>query len=744
VAQRPCRPPALDTAYSARVAHALRAGRDLWGEELLAAPDGPTYDAARAYLKPLLLAKAPQRRPLTDSGVYYLPFAQPAGAEDADSVALHVADGSQILSQRIGGRALAVGVGAAGRERYGSCLARLGIPSLARGYLPILDTRYVDASGVRYEQQSFVARIPETVSLVSFVRLRADTRHAAGASAELRLTPSVVGLAAAGNRLVRGAAAYLLFSTGGTFDGRSVGYPVSPGTVRTIYAAWIADPAPTREFELDDSAFEAARRSTVAYWEQRLSEGADFVVPERRVLDAERSLLVQNLVLTWWYSVGNPYEEFSFPESVDVAQVMGAFGFGEVSRAILRTSLHRRPTPYPNWKMGEKLVGAALYFRLFRDRSYVAEVTPVLRRYVDALARQITAGSGMLAQERFSSDIPDSVYGLHSQAVVWQGLHAMGAVWSQTGRGSLAARCVGLAARLEAGLREAVRASARRLPDGSLFLPARLLDLEPAYDAVTASRSGSYWNLVTPYALASGLFAPGGPEARGALAYLQRHGSRLLGLVRATAFALYGTPTYPPAGTDQVYGINAARFLADNDRADELVLSLYGHLAAGMTAGTFVSGEAASVAPLGNGYYRSMYLPPNSASNAAFLETLRLMLVHETRTRGGDPNGLELAYATPRAWLRPGGRIAVRGAPTSFGTLSYSITAGRDAVRVLVDVPARSRPPRLTLRLRLPRGSHLAEVRLGGRPFGRFDPSTGTLDLSGRRGRVEVAVRVRR
>ena len=86
------------------------------------------------------------------------------------------------------------------------------------------------------------------------------------------------------------------------------------------------------------------------------------------------------------------------------------------------------------------------------------------------------------------------------------------------------------------------------------------------------------------------------------------------------------------------------------------MLSLYGQLAAGMTRGTFVAGEGATVAPLGGERYRSMYLPPNGAANAAFLETLRLLLVHET------PDGLELAPATPRAWLAPGKRIVVRRA----------------------------------------------------------------------------------
>ena len=36
--------------------------------------------------------------------------------------------------------------------------------------------------------------------------------------------------------------------------------------------------------------------------------------PEERVNDATRNLLIQNLTLTYRYSIGNPYEQFSFPE----------------------------------------------------------------------------------------------------------------------------------------------------------------------------------------------------------------------------------------------------------------------------------------------------------------------------------------------------------------------------------------------------------------------------------------------
>ena len=136
-------------AYTKRILDVLGAGREVWGDRLLALPGGPSHAAARRYLKPLMFARGAQGRSLTASGVYYLPFAQPDGARGAGSVALHVADGSQIVSQHVGGAALTVLVGSSGRERFGSCLARLATPALAGGYLPILETRYVDSTGVQ-------------------------------------------------------------------------------------------------------------------------------------------------------------------------------------------------------------------------------------------------------------------------------------------------------------------------------------------------------------------------------------------------------------------------------------------------------------------------------------------------------------------------------------------------------------------------------------------------------------------
>ena len=98
------------------------------------------------------------------------------------------------------------------------------------------------------------------------------------------------------------------------------------------------------------------------------------------------------------------------------------------------------------------------------------------------------------------------------------------------------------------------------------------------------------------------------------------------------------------SGTDQVYGVNMSRFLAAEDQPDQLVLSLYGQLAAGMTPNTFVAGEAASVAPLDGLRYRAMYLPPNATRTTRSSRRCGCMLVQDTAV--GAPAGVRDA-----AWL---------------------------------------------------------------------------------------------
>ena len=741
-----CPPLPHDYAYDSAVQAALSARSDLWGNQLLSTPGGPTYAGARRFLHPLMLVGPPAGKDphrLTDSGIYYLAFGRPDDNAGARAVDLHVADGSQIVSRRVRGPSLSVDVGLRATERYGSCLARLAPAKLGGGYLPILKTSYRDATGVRYSQESFATQIPQTGRLVSFIRVTIDPRHSGHPRARVRFTASLKGLHRAGNQLRHGRKTALVFSQGArrVRDG-SVTYSTVGGRKRTVYAAWISKPSLTKPFRLDATSYRRARHSVALYWTRRLASGAHFTVPDRVVMNAERNLLIQNIAHAWRYSLGNPYERFSW-ELIDVAEVMGEYGFTGVERAIASKSIHRGSF-FPNRADGLRLSVTADYFRRTGDARFVRRVNPYLQGALGRFELQLAnSKTGLLDPERYGMDISAEVYGLHDQALVLQGLRAMAGVWTRVGRADLAARATHDAAQLEAGLRSAVQSAERALPDGSLFVPVPLLDgSQQPYGSVTDSLAGSYWNLVMPYALASGVFQPGSREATGLFRYLQNHGSRLLGLVRFRAFGESGKPGYRTPGVDDVYGLSAARFLADNGQADQLILSLYGKLGADMTQGTFVSGEGSTVGPVQGEYYRSMFRPPNSVNNAFFLETLRLMLVHETRDATGTPNGLELGYSTPRRWLLGGKLVSARGMRTSFGPLSYTLRARRGSVTARLTVPRRLGSATLKLRLRLPLGERITSVTVGGRAFARFDAASQTVDLTGLHGHVNLVASI--
>lgn len=712
--------PGASRAYADGVTAAARSGRDVWGNRLLAAPDGPSYDAAHRRLAPLLYAVEQKRKPMTLSGVYYIPLAYPTGRRSPVTYALAVADGSQVITRHVTGYSVSVQVGADGRERYGSCLARTQTATLADGYLPILDTSYVDASGVRYTEEEFAGRIDGVRSIVTLIKLTVDA------------TASTKG-------------AVVRFATRWPerlLTDQPTPVHVAAGTTAEVYAGWLNTVPLLRPVHLNPGIYDRARAGVVRYWNGRLAEGATFSVPDQKVLDAERAILIQQLTQGWRYSVGNLYEELSFAEGLDTAAVMGEYGFRDDVAEILGVSLDRLqriPERFSEWRAGERLLAEATYYDLYRDRNALAAASPALADLVGELSdRQYANGpdAGRLEPEPISADLGGAVDGLAAQVVAWQGLRAMARVWRETGHRADARQATAIAVPLEAALRLAVRKRSVHMPDGSLFVPATLSAPVAPYRRITATRMGSYWNLVMPYAFASGFFPPGQAAAQGISTYLMNHGGRLLGVTRADSHIVYG-PHRVGNGLGQVYGLNVSRFLADNDEPDQLALSLYGMLGVAMTPDTYVSGEAISVTPIGGAYYRSMYMSPNLGANSSFLGTLRLLLVHEEE-RDGATTGVDLAFSTPRSWLTDGDAIVVHGARTSGGVVSYSIERTGTQIAISVTAP---RGLKVRMRLRLPAGDRLLGVRAGGTRL-PFDPRTSTFAVPHPAGHADLVATV--
>jgi hypothetical protein len=118
--------------------------------------------------------------------------------------------------------------------------------------------------------------------------------------------------------------------------------------------------------------------------------------------------------------------------------------------------------------------------------------------------------------------------------------------------------------------------------------------------------------------------------------------------------------------------------------------------------------------------------PPDKIfEEAAFLERFRHMLVMEEGDR------LWLARATPRAWLEHGKKIAVRGAPTHFGMVSYQIVSFVDEgkIRATVEMPSRGGHKAVFLRIRHPRAVSIKRVTVNGRDWRQFEPDKEVIRL---------------
>ena len=103
------------------------------------------------------------------------------------------------------------------------------------------------------------------------------------------------------------------------------------------------------------------------------------------------------------------------------------------------------------------MIGSARYYQLTGDRPYLNGVTRAIARLHDGDRAADSATARAARPERYSSDIRTRVYGLHSQAIVWEGLSAMARSGRRPGTGP---RCRTRAAAREparTGLRRAVR-----------------------------------------------------------------------------------------------------------------------------------------------------------------------------------------------------------------------------------------------------------------------------------------------
>ncbi|MFG3712457.1 LamG-like jellyroll fold domain-containing protein [Micromonospora sp. NPDC047730] len=771
--------PAFPDGYVQRVQAALRQGTDTWGEQLMALPDGPTMANMRDLLVPANHGDdfwhdtRWNNLPLT----YPMPDLKNFSAQRDFS--FHFTDGSQINSDFADGRTrqwVKFYVGD-GTELYGSAETRLDEPTLADGYQPVLQNRYTDRQGRTYERESYVTRFSGSARLMSMIRFIVRPGNSGQTSATLRVNLNgmyVAGAVAAENNLKVGDKLALAYSGQAAWSAPDLTYTLdlSKGPAE-VHLLMMNQPQALGTVVMDSSGYDARRAQMIAYWKGQLDAGSGVQIPEKYAADAMRSMLLTNLVMGYNLTIGNGYElpddpKFAWiPEVVATVGSLGDFGYAPRTRQTMDEFLVRGQylDGFTTWERGIKLQAAARYHLQTGDSGLITAHLATFKAWLNDIAAQRSNDpNGLLAKTSLYSDNSARAHGIHHQADVWRGLRDMGVVLRLIGRPDDAAAFTAQADGLRAATLAAIDRSKTQLPDGSVFVPVALLepnDFDPA-GMITNSPQGSYWNLIMPYALGSGLIDLNSPVGQGLTTFLNKHGATFLGLTR---FNLSGEPVeacqtrpagpwpaadgYRSSGVDQQYGWSYLKYLDQIGDADRIGLTFYGMLAQGFTRNTFIGGEGETVAPCPMEYYRSQFRAPLSPNNATYLKALRGMLVNETLDAAGVPTELDLAPATPKPWLSDGQTVGVTKLPTLFGPVTYSITSAvaRGTIEATVTPPpaAAGRPglQQVKLHLRLPAGYRLEAATANGAAVAIEGdavtvPGTGTTTVRATVSRVKV------
>lgn len=706
---------------------ALQAKEDFWGQIATHQPGGPSYEFFSQLLPPLRYV---------DAAFKYYPIV--LSAPDAPLKARLVSNGSAINARAVKrtwkdyGIPITFKVGD-DEAVFGADLNALRGPNYERGYLPIVSLTYQHNSQVCEEEVFATVDTLGADSGLVFVRFKNLT------NADLKVTAAVPPGSAihVSEGAIRGTNSYawVWFDDHWQWDAAksALATKILPGESAYLAIAARAMAQPVRMPDLAGD-YDAQRKSCINLWLAYIRNGMSLNVPEPIVNDAWRANIIGDYMLMKGdnadYSYGNQYERLYEAECGDTVRSLMLFGYAQDTKRMMVPLLnYTRTNGNYSLKFHQaafKLQMLAHYYWLTRDANFVREQRLQWQREVNLLSTNREPRTGILPKEQYAGDIFDRIYSLNSSANGWRGLRDIAAVLIDMGDREEGERIGNVAREFRKAISIAVDKSINDTTTPP-FIPLSLYGNEAPYDPITASKMGSYWNLMAPYVIGSGVFGPGDERESWLIEYLQKHGGICMGMIR---FDQHSGLFANENAVDDLYTLRYVDKLAERDDVDRVLTGFYGKLAQGMTRDTFIGGEASSLKPL-DGFGRPLYLPPNSSANAFFLWTLRDLLVQDWDLNDdGQPETLRLMFATPRRWMNDGQEIKLDHAPTAFGEVSVRMYSKLSAGQVIVEVapPMRNPPKQTLLRVRLPENWVLRSANVEGQNI-TFD-MRGTMDIT--------------
>ena len=729
---------------------AVRAKRDVWGEAAMAQPNGASYE----FFAPLL---PPPRYVNADFRHYPIVLSAPNSPVKARLIAngsgINLRGGARSWNDN--GLPFTFRVGP-DELIFGTFRDRLSEPTLAEGYLPIVEIRYQHISPIQSEGAVPLTQVrPQRVPEIYRVEAFAATHPALAANGVVFVKFSLAQGASGFVAVNVADSSPVSFTSGrltneksetvAVFDGqwrwerqRAVARLTAMSSVTFALATRPLNSAV--ELKLD---YEAERAHCAETWRGLLGSAMRVETPEPLVNNAWRHLLIQNFELITGdrihYSTGNQYDRIYEAEGSDAALALMAWGYEADMRRLIGPLLEFTRKGLEFHQAGFKIMDVCRYYWQTRDAGAVRALRPLWEKEAQLLIEGRTGPHGLFPPERYTGDISTPAQPVNANAHAWRALRDLGAVLAAMGETNDARRYAEVAREFRKTVLTAIEKSARRETTPP-FVPVALFSDEPAHTPIIRSRIGSYWNIIIGYTIGSGVFPPGSAEEHWIPRYQEQHGGIFMGMVRSG-----GDEFNFWTGEHRVNPLYGTRYALDTLRRDDperALVSFYGMLAQGFTRNTFVCGEGCALTPVDDGG-RIFYCPPNSAANGHFLSMLRNLLVQDwDLSDDGKPETLRLMFATPRRWLEEGKAVRVERAPTAFGPVSVTLRSQLERGEVIAEValPERETPAKTWLRARVPAGWKVRSAAVGGKALSADDQ--GTVDLTGLAGRVTVRFEV--
>ncbi|HSU52546.1 MAG TPA: hypothetical protein VLT36_00645, partial [Candidatus Dormibacteraeota bacterium] len=566
----------------------LASKQDLWGLAAMQQPNGPSYEFFASLLPPLRYVN-------TDFRYYPIILSAPSAMHKVRFISngsgVNLRAGTKTWKEQ--GIPLEFHVGPS-NEVFGADPARLHGPAYEKGYLPIVELSY-ESAGATYEQEAFApvhALSDYGVVLVRF-RIRA------GKGTIVAQVNGGIGLKADNNMLFdTNRQPVLVFDRRWAWDPEKSTLTTKPSSGDEVHLAIATLPLPAKTDSrplqklredfgncANGKTFEREQRNCQLDWQTLLDRGTRIETPEALVNNAWRSLIAgcfsiaQSNAMN--YSAGNQYQRLYQAECGDAARALALFGYTNESGAMLARLFDYTRDGLEFHNAGFKLQAFSHWYWLTRDSNAVQTLQPKWEKELNLILNGREKESGLFPKERYCGDIATRVHSLNPNASCWRGLRDFAAVLDDMGESRRAAELT----RVARGFRVAISNAVVQSEDRSTqppFVPLMLFGEEKAYDHLTSTMVGSYWNLLAPYVIGSGVLPD---RSRWMVDYLQEHGGICMGMIR---FDQHSGLFANVDALDDLYGIRYTLKLLELDEVDRALVSFYGKLAQGLTRDTFI------------------------------------------------------------------------------------------------------------------------------------------------------------